>query len=146
MPRHNKMTMWSPQWRSVDRDLSDMGTRYSIVAPKNFHNQWKSHFDFFSSTKPSFIGGDWVRLSDTTGVGGVTIERWLSTSDTAEVVVESMDDGPKFRMADHGSIVLSEALADGSYRLSIPLRDADEGWSGIEDVDDPTADEPESEE
>ena len=79
-----------------------------------------------------------MRLSDTSGVGGTTIERWLSTAHTAEVVVESVDDGPKFRNADKGSIVLSEALSDGSFRLSIPLRDGDEGF--VADVEDSDAD------
>lgn len=109
---------WQPQLR-YPNNLDSMRYNYHISAPKLPGRTFATHFDVLSKTQPRFRTGDWHQLPNGSSRDHY-IEKWLATSKNAKVVIET-DDGLKWRYASKGSIILSEQLADGTWKVSIPI-------------------------
>jgi hypothetical protein len=96
---------WQPQLR-YSNNLDSMQYAYHISAPKPPGRTFATHFDLLSKTPPSFSTGDWHQLPNGSSRDHY-IEKWLATSKTAKVMVET-DGGLNWRDASKGSIVLSD--------------------------------------
>jgi hypothetical protein len=129
---------WCPQHAGNLQNLSSMRYIYSIASPKLAGRTFATHTDLIGQ-RPKFIGSDdWYRLSD----GGSRLsclERHLATTDTAELVTETTN-GVKCCTVRKGAIVLSEALPDGTWKISVPysgdaINDDENTESIAQDVD-----------
>jgi hypothetical protein len=84
---------WTPQHQGNIQNLDSLGYVYSVSPSKTAlcdrHQQWATHSDVVTQQYPTF-GDGWTSLASTTGVGGTTIGKLLSTSDTSAVVVEAI--------------------------------------------------------
>jgi hypothetical protein len=106
--------------RAIDyRNIDSLKYVYSIASPKLPGNKFTTHTDLVTTSYPSFTTGDWHRLSNG-GSRDSVLERYLAVVDDATVAVATAD-GLVRRQVTKGSIVLAEALSDGTWLVSVPI-------------------------
>ena len=121
MPNHKATKMLHPFGRGINNNLASLAYRPHIAAPKSFTGTFRTHADLVSKIHPVFNTDDWHRLSD----GGSrisTVHRYLAVVDRARICCHPVGSAePGYRQVSKKSIVLATELADGTWKLSIPI-------------------------
>jgi len=120
MAYHKATPMTDFPRRSIDfKNIDSLRYQYTLYPTKTFPTAFANHASIPTTSYPSLDG--LVKISDG-GSRDSVVKRYVATSDDAKVGV----DGKVYPVSKR-SIVLVEYVADGTFRLSIPLGDSVDG-------------------